>query len=408
MDYKTILKPLGIRRVLPIGKRLYAKTFSLINGAKPIVFRQDTKAVAIGTVEAPFTLTHGGTFIVNTKTMTAQGTAGTHVSGASPAIDITGLTTPNFKISADGDPEFHTVTLATTDNDTGPEIAAEMQTKIRAIGGVYATITVAYTTVYTITSGTKGTGSKIRIADGDENNVADDLKIGTANGGTNNDGTGNVVNLAAVTIPEMIAMAQAAELTAVVLSEAGDLKIGTTNGGTNNDGTGNVVNLAAVTIPEMIAMAQAAGLTAVVLSDSGGKLKLETVAVGKDASLVVGAGTLNTALGFSSGTTYGAQGFYGKDMPNTSYKVFGPAGELLTVSDKTTSGFTATHDSTEDIDVIVIYRTTTGPSIALRKECSYDMELTMKRTGKTPYNMDLLSKKTVKKSYGAGLIIVEN
>lgn len=50
----------------------------------------------------------------------------------------------------------------------------------------------------------------------------------------------------------------------------------------------------------------------------------------------------------------------------------------------------------------------TGPSIALRKECSYDMELTMKRTGKAPYNIDLLSKKTVKKSYGAGLIIVGN
>ncbi len=306
MDYKTILKPLGIRRVLPIGKRLYAKTFSLINGAKPIVFRQDTKAAIIGAVSAPFTLTHDGTFIVNDTTMKAQGTAGTHVSGATPATDITGLTTPSFKISADGDPEFHTVTLDHAGKGTGAEIAAEMEGKIQALGGIYATITVGYDSVYTITSGTKGTGSKIRIADGDENNVADDLKIGT------------------------------------------------TNGGTNNDGTGNVVNLAAVTIPEMIAMAQAAGLTAVVLSDSGGKLKLETVAVGKDASLVVGAGTLNTALGFSSGTTYGAQGFYGKDMPNTSYKVFGPAGELLTVSGKTTSGFTATHNSTENIDVIVI------------------------------------------------------
>jgi len=67
MNYDAILKPLGVRRVRPIGKRILAQTFSLINGVKPIVFRQDTKAAVVGTVTAPFNLANGNTFIVNTK-----------------------------------------------------------------------------------------------------------------------------------------------------------------------------------------------------------------------------------------------------------------------------------------------------------------------------------------------------
>lgn len=306
MNYDAILKPLGVRRVRPIGKRILAQKFSLINGTKPIVFRQDTKAVVIGTADAPFNLAHGETFIVNTKTMTVAATAGYHTGGSSPSTDITLLTTPNFKIAVDGDPVFHTVTLATTGMDTGAEIAAEMQTKIRALGGIYAAVAVAYTTAYTITSGTKGTGSKVRIANGDTNNVADDLKIGTANGGT------------------------------------------------DHDGTGNVANEDAVTIPEMIAMAQTAGLTEVVLSDAAGKLKLESVAAGATASIVVGSGTANTGLGFTAGTTYGAQGFYSRDMPTDTYKVFGPAGESLTVGSKTTTGFTLQHNAAENLDIVVI------------------------------------------------------
>lgn len=119
------------------------------------------------------------------------GTAGYETGASGGITDITALTTPKFKIAADGDGTAHSVTLTVTDNDTGLKIAAEMQTKIQALGGAYAGVTVSFADdVYIITSGTDGILSKIRITAGATNDCSADLKIGDANGAVDTDGTG--------------------------------------------------------------------------------------------------------------------------------------------------------------------------------------------------------------------------
>ncbi|MCZ7406364.1 MAG: hypothetical protein O8C67_15745, partial [Candidatus Methanoperedens sp.] len=73
----------------------------------------------------------------------------------------------------------------------GAQIARNMQKYIRAIGAAYDAITVVYSNgKYIITSETSGTLSKIHITSDPSNDIADRLKIGTANGGVDTDGTG--------------------------------------------------------------------------------------------------------------------------------------------------------------------------------------------------------------------------
>jgi hypothetical protein len=115
---------------------------------------------------------------------------GYHISGVSPSTNIDAGSDTDFKIQADEESSASAVTLSVTGKNTGALIAAEMQLRIRALGGVYAAVTVEYIGGrYKISSGTRGPNSKIRITDGTSNNVADNLKIGTANGGTNTDGS---------------------------------------------------------------------------------------------------------------------------------------------------------------------------------------------------------------------------
>ena len=129
----------------------------------------------------------------NAVTMTAG-----HEQGAvAYSTDISGGTDNTFKIAVDSDvtlypttPNYQTVTLTTAGMNTGTKIAAEMQSKIRALGGKYAAVTVVLTANgYLITSGTTGSNSKVRITDGSSNNVADNLKIGAINGAVDTDGT---------------------------------------------------------------------------------------------------------------------------------------------------------------------------------------------------------------------------
>ncbi|HBC94295.1 MAG TPA: hypothetical protein DCZ10_15710 [Pelotomaculum sp.] len=126
-------------------------------------------------------------------------TAGYETGAADPSTDISGGTANKFKIAVDGDasdpPDYQGVTLALTGLNTGNLIAAAMQEEIRAIGGAYSAVTVSYADgVYIITSGTTGLLSRVRVANGDTNNVAAALKIGAVNGAVDTDGAGSIMS----------------------------------------------------------------------------------------------------------------------------------------------------------------------------------------------------------------------
>lgn len=125
---------------------------------------------------------------------TANWTAGYHTGGQNPSINISGGTDTSFKIQADSETSASTVTLTVAGLNSGALIAAAMQAAIRALGGAYTSVTVSYegapvTDYYLITSGTTGNTSAIIITNATSNNVADNLKIGVANGGTSTAGT---------------------------------------------------------------------------------------------------------------------------------------------------------------------------------------------------------------------------
>ena len=154
----------------------------------PVLFSGAASAAVMSSTETgPIDLSStgdGGTFIVNpdaggNETVTLNCAAGDSVGDTTPSTDISGDTDVKFGISVDGDASEE-VTLVAAGADTGAKIATEMQTKIRALGGNKATVTVAYATEYTITSPTLGTDSAVVIVDGATLNVADDLKIGVS------------------------------------------------------------------------------------------------------------------------------------------------------------------------------------------------------------------------------------
>ena len=124
-----------------------------------------------------------------TKTI---GTEGSSTSSASPSTDISAGTDTTFKLALDSQAAVD-VTLVVTGKTTGALIAAEIQTKANAAlvsGGKTGSITCAFTGgVYVLTSVKLGTISAVVITDGTTNNVADDLKLGAGNGGTEAIGT---------------------------------------------------------------------------------------------------------------------------------------------------------------------------------------------------------------------------
>ena len=255
----------------------------VLSGANPtrVNLQDDAAAYLVGSNAGPFDLsTDGLTFVVTVDgtedTATFNCAAGTSVSGASPSTDITGEVDTKIKIAVNGGAAAE-VTLDKAGKNTGALIAAELQTKIRALGGAAAAVTVGYAAgVYTVTSGTKGTGSSIVITPAASGSLTEELKLGVAGGGTETAGTGDFVNAAAATIAEVIA---------VFTADLGDI--------------------AAVS--------------------ASGKVKItgDTDTTGTDSIIVVGAGTANTVLGFAnSATVYGAQGLgYDTDMASASYLV---------------------------------------------------------------------------------------
>lgn len=296
-------------------------------GALDVVFKASRPASVTGTQTETFDLTgvgDGGTLIVTpdggaAQTATVNFAAGYHTGGAGAATNLSGEADNKFLIAVDGDEVYREVALVNANCTTGATTAAEMQAKIQALGGIYAGVTVTYDTDhYVITSGTKGSGSKVRIERATSDNVTEELKIGP-DGGTNTDGTGDVVNAAAVTAAEIVA----------------------------------VVN------------ADMTGLTAEV---AVGAVRLVSNTTGGGSSLAIGNGTLNSVLGFTFGDTYyGGVGLgYDTDMANANYWVAATlsgvaqgslAGKGLSVTSKTTSGFTLNCESssaTDDVDLLIV------------------------------------------------------
>lgn len=120
-----------------------------------------------------------------TATLTASGWShGASVSGADPATDISGGTDNKLQISADGDTAGE-IALTLANCSSGANIAAELQSKIQALGGNKAGVTVQYQDgLYVITSPTNTALSAVVITNGTTDDVANDLKLGMANGGT--------------------------------------------------------------------------------------------------------------------------------------------------------------------------------------------------------------------------------
>jgi hypothetical protein len=114
---------------------------------------------------------------------------GTSTSGADPSTNIAGGTDCKFKISVDGD-AAEEVTLTLTGLTSGALIAAAMQRAIRALGGLKLFTAVSFASgLYVFTSASYRPESAIVITNGDTLNVADNLKIGLANGGTETTGS---------------------------------------------------------------------------------------------------------------------------------------------------------------------------------------------------------------------------
>lgn len=119
------------------------------------------------------------------------GTQGSSASASSPSTDIHAGPDANFKINVDGT-GIVAVALTLTGLTSGALIAAALETAINnalSTAGYDARVWVAYSTIYTIKSQKTGTGSSVVVTAGASNDVAVDLKLGVANGGTEAAGT---------------------------------------------------------------------------------------------------------------------------------------------------------------------------------------------------------------------------
>jgi hypothetical protein len=111
----------------------------------------------------------------------------TSTSDTAPQEQLALKTDTTLKLALDGQAAVDVV-LANSGKTTGALIAADIQAKANAAliaGSKTGSITCTFTGgVYVLTSAKLGTVSAVVITDGTANNVADDLKLGAANGGT--------------------------------------------------------------------------------------------------------------------------------------------------------------------------------------------------------------------------------
>ncbi len=112
-------------------------------------------------------------------------TAGFSIGVDAPFTDMSAVGDTKFQISADGD-AAEEVTCVWAGKTTGALVAAEMESKIQALGGNKAAVTVLYSEVskrYTVTSGTTGASSAIVITPGATLDCTGELKLGVDNNG---------------------------------------------------------------------------------------------------------------------------------------------------------------------------------------------------------------------------------
>jgi hypothetical protein len=138
------------------------------------------------------TLKASGSSAAANEANIAAGTAGTSISGASPAVTTAGAVL-SFYVNVNGDG----AQLVQVTGATGAAIASSLQAAIRALTAKTAgnatalsAATCVYTTVYTVTSGAKGSNSSVVITGAG----AATLKLGAFNGGVEAVGTATTLN----------------------------------------------------------------------------------------------------------------------------------------------------------------------------------------------------------------------
>jgi hypothetical protein len=121
-------------------------------------------------------------------------TSASSTSDAGASQDISAGPDCKFKISVDGD-AAEEVTLVLTGLTTASAIAAEMMKRINLLGGTKQYINVYWTGTNYAIYGDRRDGASVVITNGDTLNVADNLKIGVANGGVEVAGAGGWVKV---------------------------------------------------------------------------------------------------------------------------------------------------------------------------------------------------------------------
>ncbi len=234
-----------------------------LNGVNPTKanFVSNQGAFYEGQTPEPFDFSDGNLVLrVNpdgegNEDITFAAVAGKHDGGEDPVIDLQGTLDNKFLIAVDGDvgdSNWQEVEFDVSNCDNGANTAAELQTKIQALGDQYAAVTVSFETTpdfYRITSGTKGQGSKVRIERATSNNATEELKLGPDSGNGDEDGSGVGQNSAEATAAEVAAFIneEATNFTAGEAPMAGYVSLyGTASGGSivigaNDPSTANAV-----------------------------------------------------------------------------------------------------------------------------------------------------------------------
>lgn len=110
-------------------------------------------------------------------------------SGANPSEDISGGTDDSFNIALNG-VNFPVTLSSLVGLDSGNAIAAALETAINTATSGSPSVSVVFTVngslepIYAITLANTSGESTIEVTDAAESNLADDLKLGVANGGT--------------------------------------------------------------------------------------------------------------------------------------------------------------------------------------------------------------------------------
>lgn len=307
--------------------RIVAGVIQLTGWAVTKVVFGDATTAAITGISTPtdmHTVGNGGTIKLTIdagaeQTATLNCAAGNHTGGTSCATDMTASVDTKIKIKANGDPEWHTVTFDWVGGscDSGAEIAAEMQTKIRALGATYGydEITVAFSVnKLIITSAVLGLNSTVFITNAADHDCCDELDIG--DNGVSTAGTGDCQDVDAVTPAEIAALI-------------------------NGDTTGCVASV------------------------EDGVLTITSDTSGRASRVLAGNGTLNTLCGIPQNeVSYGAQSLGEEDdwadanfQVLLTYKGTGAASKDLGWDTPVVGGFNITCETTSDtgyVSVLVV------------------------------------------------------